>query len=241
MNCLAVLALLLPHIGTAPAPDDNAQLIFEILLIQLHPDAERALTFDGDVMVRQVPMLADLPLIGEMFESEARPSYTLILADEAIIRRGDKSWRLMDGPPPADAPFDVMNAPRLIASEHQDARISVGQQVHYLDRGEDGCLTVQRCEECFEGVHIDIASGEASSTSVEIDGLSVEISTIAGREELEGVPLDVGRPRMKRRVVEAAFKIAPDQIMVMQIADPDDEDDREPILLLLTVRVLSLP
>ncbi|MHC5002839.1 MAG: hypothetical protein ACYTJ0_06915 [Planctomycetota bacterium] len=246
MSRIALLALVLSLSGVAPAmtvaaapaPGGRTQLMFEILLIQLHPDAERTVSLKGDVLTRQVPLLADIPLIGDMFKTTEAEPFTIISADEVTIRRGEESWRPMDDPTPADAPFDVLTAPRLITGPRQDAAISVGQTVPYLEHDAGGCLVVRRCDECFEGVRIGISPGETTADRVEIQSFSVEIASVVDREPLEGVPLDVGRPVMARRHVEGAFTITPEQTMVMPVVEPAGADGSEPILLLLRVKVL---
>ena len=207
------------------APDDPTQLVIEMQLIQLHPDAQQTLTLDGDVLHRRVPVLGDIPLVGALFRPEGRPRFELVAADEATVRRGDESWALTGGAVPRGAPFDILTAPRLVAAVDQDVSVRIGQTVSYFEAAGDGCYRLRECASCFEGVQIEVRAGAATAQTVEIESLSVEISTVVDREALDGVALDVGAPVMQRRVLDGSFEIATDQVMVMPIAAPDGAPD----------------
>lgn len=118
--------------------------------------------------------------------------------------------------------WEEIAAPRLICLSGQQAQMRVGAQIAYLDRREDGSLVVKHLEEA-EGLDVEVTVGEVTKSAVELKSLSVKLTRVVGREPIEGVPFDVGRPILKTLAVTLAFRLSPETVVIMALPRKGEE------------------
>ncbi len=157
----------------------------------------------------------------------------LLLGDEGELRIGERVFRLSDAAP--GGPFTVLSAPSLLCGDGQRATISMGEPVHFLERGDDGCLRVADESPLLEGVTIEVTPSLDEQGTLEIDPIDVQLRTVNGREPIAGVPLDVGRPIFEERRAAQSMRIGADDVAAMPLM-PIGEGERDAIFVVVTAK-----
>ncbi|MEP0846235.1 MAG: hypothetical protein HRF50_05365 [Phycisphaerae bacterium] len=140
--------------------------------------------------------------------------------------------------PPSSPPWEIVTAPRVLVAIGQSASISVGRPIPFLKQQDDLCLAVETDESLFEGVSLTLTATRADEEGVRFERMRLKVSRAVGRQPLEGVPLDVGRPIIDTRETELNNTLAADRIAVIPLPQGDGE---RPLLVFMTARVLSIP
>lgn len=109
-------------------------------------------------------------------------------------------------------PWNLVAAPQIVAAIAQEAEITIGRQVTYLEKNGPDCLVVRESPDAFEGVSVKLKVERASDREIRFSNIELNFSQVTGRQSVEGVPLDVGRPIISSRATSLGLTIAPDQI-----------------------------
>ncbi len=167
----------------------------------------------------------------------------LMLGDDGELRIGDRVWRLgaaLDdagaGIERPDSPFTVLVAPRVTCRIGQEAVISIGSPVEHMIPGDDGCLRLASGKEDgveTEGVLIRMRATEIVDGNVTLDPIQIGLRRVVGREPIDGVPLEIGRPIMREDRVERDLRLDGDRVAVMLLTPLDDESEG-PILVVIS-------
>ena len=131
-----------------------------------------------------------------------------------------------------DDAFKVLVAPRIVLHYDQKASISVGRDVPYMVKRKDGSLVVEHSGDLFEGVAADVKVSEPSADATFLTELQLKISRVTGRQAIEGVPFEVGRPTMSVQEIQSTLRLAERQDVVMRL--PQSEAD-QPIFAIVRV------
>ena len=228
----------------------GAAIMVEIALVQFdRPDESE----------QRIPLLSELPVLGPLFrssggqEKDARAAAMIaatISASKIIIEHdpyvlkleGGTLVSLVTGSKDAAGgkpPWKLISAPRLIVKSGQKASISVGQQVAYMTQREDGSLVVERSQDAFEGLSIELRASISDERSISIDNLNIKVSRVVGRQPIPDVPFDVGRPIIRTTATSASLNVSPDQVAVFRLPQAGDEQDIEPIVIILSAKTIE--
>lgn len=242
-GCLRAAAAQPPPQGSSPAdgPVVSAQLWFVTFSPELKsgdlPLDLRALARDGLPHGRdENGRLATWGLAMQMeFDKlDVRSDgHRLHVRDGALVSETESVERRTASPP-----WEIVTAPRVLVAIGQSASISVGRPIPYLKRQSDSCLAVETDDSLFEGVSLTLTATRANEDGVRFERMRLKVSRAVGRQPLEGVPLDVGRPIMDTRETELNNTLPADRIAVIPLPQGDGEP---PLLVFMTARVLSNP
>jgi len=89
---------------------------------------------------------------------------------------------------------DYLHAPRLLVFSGQRASISSGYHQPYLIKDDDGCLRLSAGNDFTDGTNLEVGATLQDDGNILLDPLMASFSQMVGREKIEGVPLDVGKP-----------------------------------------------
>lgn len=112
-------------------------------------------------------------------------------------------------------PVKPMCSPRLVVFSSEEASIHVGRTVPYFERDADGCLAVRETDELSEGVGVHVRPFLTEGGHIRVDGCRLKVASVVGRQPLEGVPFDVGRPLIHRQEISTAFVAEPGRFVAM--------------------------
>lgn len=158
--------------------------------------------------------------------------HRLVCRDGKLLTETAKERAAEAGPPP----WQIVSAPRILVALHQQGMVSVGRPIHYMTRQDNGCLRVESSTELVEGVELKLTASKIIPEGIRFTGVSLKFSRVTGRQPIEGVPFDVGRPIIDRR--ETSLDITLDNGNLAIIPLPQGEN--EPALLVfLTARVVD--
>lgn len=175
-------------------------------------------------------------------DPDARP--TLHFAGEDDYRVDDDRWylRLGDSHSISGRKEDPMvgfataiGSPRLLMREGGDAKVHVGQEAPYLERREDGAFELRRREDLAEGVMVHVVGPRLTDEGVAFDRLTMRISEVVGREQVEGLPFDAGPPILKSTEVTFAPTIPHGRVAFVRVPGFVHEEG----LLYLAIRVVE--
>jgi hypothetical protein len=237
-SCLASISIAPVMLAQGAAPPAPAEVSAEAdaVLIEI-----RVMELDLDAVASNVVTFS-----GEALEFQHGPdgsSPTIITGPEARIEIGEQEWSLdtlelvtenPDARNPvlaSERPMTSISAPRILTRIGQAASIAVGKQIPYLERDADGHLQVRTDEDSFEGVRVTVEPEPHDGEGVSIKRLRVHFGLLAGREPLDGVPLEVGKPIMSSVAITGSVTIPPGHVAVIPMPTWDSELD--PILVLI--------
>ncbi|MFH1416881.1 MAG: hypothetical protein ABII12_01140 [Planctomycetota bacterium] len=172
------------------------------------------------------------------------PGVTVIsVTDDATLKLGQTVLRLTkdrffeaidetDSHAGKSAAWEVLAAPRILAEVGRKAGVTIGTTVPYMVRQDDGCLVVEYSNDINEGLAIELQIDKADAGLVSFKDLSVEINRIAGRQEISGVPFDVGRPIIRSMKISTAMVLGIDHVTIIHL--PRATEDNPPIFIFLT-------
>ena len=124
-------------------------------------------------------------------------SRILLVAKDAKIGLGAAVMTMRDGSVSGELSGKLCHpvaVPRLVAVVGQEAEFSIGRAVPYMVQCEDGSLVVKRAADCQEGLTMKMRVVAADLNAVVIGKMDVNVNSVRSREEIPGVPFDVGIP-----------------------------------------------
>jgi hypothetical protein len=133
-------------------------------------------------------------------------------------------------------PWQIVAAPRLRVAVGQDAQMTIGQPISYLEKRDDGCLELRQEPGQVEGVNLSLKVERAAEKEIRFQPIELKFSRVAGRQPVPDVPLDVGRPIIDSR--ETSLGCTLDRGNVAVIPLPQNDEDA-PILVFLTAEVVA--
>lgn len=139
-----------------------------------------------------------------------------------------ENGNLVSTPEKGNPPWTTIAAPQIVAALGQEAQITVGRPIAYLERGAGDCLVVKQSPDSFEGLSLKLKAERIDAKESRFSNIEVRFSQITGRQPLDGVPLDVGRPIIDTRETSLGLTIAPDMVAVI----PLPQAPGEPALLI---------
>jgi len=218
-----------------PTPEGAAQaaevdyVLFEIELLQIDLEvaSNNVITFSGEVLEFHAGAELNAP--------------NIVIGERAELEIGETTWPLDRGSAPdegadaeAESPFTILSAPRIACRYGQSAMIAVGKQIHYLEHDDEGHLVLRTEEDMFEGVRITIEPEGNRPEGVSVKRLRVHFGLLSGREELEGVPLDVGRPIISSVGITGSFTLPPGHVAVVPM--PTWDQNLDPVLVVIRAK-----
>ena len=137
-----------------------------------------------------------------------------------------------------EAAYKVLTAPRVILNIGKQANISVGRDVPYMVKRDDGSLIVERSGDLFEGVAADMKVSEPTPRGPNADAtfltdLHVRISRVSSRDQIEGVPFEVGHPTITVQEISSTLRMAERQDVIVRL--PQGDGDQQPIFVIARV------
>lgn len=219
-------------VAAAVAQQEGAERVFEITVSFLFADVELG---PGDTELR-------VHEPGEEADPDAPP--TLHFASEDDFRIDDDRWYLRLGEKhsisgqredPMVSFAMALASPRILVREGEDATVVVGEQIPYLARRADGAFELRRSDEMTEGVTVDVGAPRKTDAGVAFERLAMRISEVIGREDVEGLPFDAGRPILKTTEVAFAPEIPRDRVAFVRVPGFVHEEG----LLYLAIQVVE--
>lgn len=133
-------------------------------------------------------------------------------------------------------PWQIVSAPRIVVALHQQGTVSVGRPIQYLAKDANDCLKVEEAPGMMEGVELKLTASKILPEGIRFTGISLKFCRVTGRQPIDGVPFDVGRPIIDTR--ETSLDITLDNGKLAIIPLPQGEN--EPALLVfMTARVVD--
>ncbi len=193
--------------GHAPVPDAVAELT---LTTQ---------SADGSSTVLKTPAMG----MGFVFNGSA------IKLGERTCPVSDSSMNLPEpgasdspspaGSPTADPAFKVLTAPRLLVNPGQQAELTVGRPVTYLEPTADGLFRALDLQESFEGLTFKTVANHDAEGRVVLSSLDLTLSEVSSRLPVPGLNLDAGRPLMRTAEVTATMTLPDGMAAVVPFMD----------------------
>ena len=143
---------------------------------------------------------------------------------EAKYGKESQSWR-------------VLAMPRVLANLGQEAEVSVGRQIPYMVKREDGSFVMENSPEAFEGMTTTLLVDEGDEQSISVKKAVLRLSRVVGRQAIEGCPFEVGYPIINTREVHTALRIQPGRWVMFLLPDAGEGDPL--ILAFLQARIVT--
>ncbi len=137
--------------------------------------------------------------------------------------------------PPNDKGYKVLSTPRLLVLVGDEAEMTMGSAVPYMVQREDGCLELRHTDGADEGISIRLRVEKADKRRITFESILTKLSMVTGRQPIEGVPFDVGRPIIRSMEVSSALSLSPDHTAL--IALPRVGKDSPLILATISARL----
>lgn len=136
---------------------------------------------------------------------------------------------------------DVISAPRLIARNGAKGEMRIEQQLQYFKANEDGTFSLEKLgEKNLPGLRIQTIAREKKDNTVDLT-LSLSIRTVAARQKLEGVDLDVGEPILSTTAMNVQVVLQKGTWMLAAGSHLRDQQTKREERLLILVRVSDAP
>lgn len=165
------------------------------------------------------------------FETRARGHVLRFRGRQLVTDKSDDAA----GP----APWRILAGPRLLLLLGQDASAEVGRSVPYLVPEPDKRLRVEWLEGAErEGATVTIRADHIRDDGVRFEKIELQMKTIARREPIQGLDLDVGKPIMETRQTQLSNTLAADKVAIIPLPQREDEP---PILVFMTARPQAAP
>lgn len=197
------------------------ELPFNVQATRNDPMFARHLRRDAKGRVMTTGWASQIPLGDAIVDTSL---HRLTVKDNQLQSVG----RTPDAGPP---PWTIVAAPRLLVQSGQRASVSVGKSVWQLVKQPDGCLKAEEAPGAMEGVTVDLMLAWVKPAEMRFSEITLRSSSVAAREPMADVPLDVGKPIMETR--ETNLGLTLDQGKIAVIPLPERPDDA-PILVFLT-------
>lgn len=157
---------------------------------------------------------------------------------EREFRLSYNNGRLETTPATGDPPWKLLTSPRIIVLVGQQASVTVGRPVPYLEKRDDGSLVLRYADETPEGATVSVNVERGSEVNVRFSEIKLRVTRVMSREAIADVPLDVGRPLMDARETSLGLTLERGQVAIIPL--PQNEQD-PPIFVLLTARYIEHP
>jgi|GEM_PF-2027078 len=128
-----------------------------------------------------------------------------------------------------------LRAPLMLTFSGMNAAVTSGYTRPYLIKDEDGCLRLPENSEFTDGSHLDVVPTLQDDGTILLDPMVASFSQMIGREEIEGVPLDVGKPIVQTAYMSMTFAISQKATAVFAL--PRFDEDAPVILVLIRAYV----
>lgn len=132
----------------------------------------------------------------------------------------------------------LVASPRVMTEAGSEASIRTGSSIEYLRPAGDGHYEVATVDD-GPGLRLDLTP-RPSEHGIAIDW-SLQVAVLTGRQPLDGVALDVGRPVLSTSESTAKAVVAPDQWMLLSGHELGHDGGADLLLLLLRVRKVETP
>lgn len=225
-----------------PRAEEQTQIMVEFRLIEVDLDAKWFVADgsepDADISFEPGAVINLRPAAEARMGGDWQAYFTV--GDEASIGVG--SWRYTVGGPNddlTDGPFSIVTSPRVMVLDRQNARISIGQAVEYLEpAGEDGLFRIAADETLSEGVSISVTPRLLESGSMLLEPMTVELREVVARGDVDGLSIPgAGKPVIETTKREAAVLVSEGQTAVLPIGHRDFT--KRPLLLLVRPSVVT--
>jgi len=148
--------------------------------------------------------------------------------------------------PPEDCTLELLSSPKVSTLNGKKAAVMSGSALQYFMPGENGCFSLHNTaeENCpYDSPQLVFAftpyeaEDESGLKIVELD-IELELKALQGREQLQGVGLDVGPPIIGVRSAASKLRLTLDQWHLVSglLATDADGGDGDFLLVLLRVR-----
>jgi len=141
--------------------------------------------------------------------------------------------------PPKDKGYKILSTPRLLVLVGDAAEMMMGSTVPYMVPKEDGCLELRHTDDADEGISIRLRVEKADERRVTFESLRMKLSMVTGRQPIEGIPFEVGRPIIRSMEISNALCLSPDHTAL--IAFPRVGKDSPLILATISARLSESP
>lgn len=131
------------------------------------------------------------------------------------------------------AGIELLSAPQVVTEEGFEAAIQSGSTVQFLAPVPDGHFKVQTLDTEGPGVFLKLTP-KPRDGKVEIS-VALTIVTLAGREKVPGLELEVGRPVLNRMEMSSQMVIAPGRWFLVSGMAMKRNSHSDLVLLLLQV------
>ena len=134
-----------------------------------------------------------------------------------------ENGNLVTTPDKTTPPWKIIGAPKIVSAINQDAEISVGRPIAFLEKGGSDCLQLKYAPDAREGLTLKLRAERIDARESRFSSIEVKVSQVTGRQPVDGVPLDVGRPIIDTRETSLSLTIAVDQIAVIPLPQAPGE------------------
>lgn len=135
--------------------------------------------------------------------------------------------------------YELLAAPKLRVLRGQSAKVTVGEQVAYLEVHDTECgqcFKVVQPDDMFSGISVEMKFDSVRDDGLRFTNINIDVSRIVDREEVPGVPLDVGKPVIDSRRTELNDTVPPDTVAIIPLPQREDESG---IMVFMTARLLE--
>jgi hypothetical protein len=169
---------------------------------------------------------------------------TMTIGDEELDLAADWIWGSEAGPP-EDSGIELLTAPRMVVPAGERAQLRSGAAVQYLEQRDDDCFTLETLSpEASPGVYLEVkpvaGPRQDDLETVDLDYM-LRVSTIAGREVIPGVGLDVGRPTIQTKEVSSRHRCTVGRWSLLTTHISRDPNEPETDKLIVLIRVSRPP
>jgi hypothetical protein len=158
--------------------------------------------------------------------------HRLICREGKLVTETAKD-RTADAGPPA---WQIVSAPRILVALNQQGMVSVGRPIQFMTKQDNGCLRVESAPDLVEGVELKLTASKLLPEGIRFTGVSLKFSRVTGRQPIEGVPFDVGRPIIDTRETSLDITLDNGKLAVIPLPQADNEPA---LLVFLTARVVE--
>jgi hypothetical protein len=231
-------------LAACPLAVEPPQATLEIRLVQVDLDRIAALEIEGGSLETSRSWGITMGIsIGDGVRLKPPVFH---LGEKGELRIGSERWALGAALDDAErgivrpgSPFTVLAAPRVVCGVGEKAAISIGAEVEWMVRDEQGCLRLADERDgpaIDEGVEITLRLASANGGAIELDPVDVRLRRVVDRETIPGVPLAVGRPVVREDRVRRDVRVLDRETAVMPLGPIDDE--ARDLILVVVSRVL---
>lgn len=161
------------------------------------------------------------------------PHHTIYVVDGDFQIKSGGLYGESDKPPP----WNVLAAPTILVHVGQQASVTIGREVPYMVKREDGSLIIKQSPELIEGIVIQAKVESARWRMVTFEDIRLKLSRIAQRQPIEGVPFGVGRPILASQEHSLSLRLADGAGAAINLPQPNEGDPL--IEVFLAVKIVN--